>query len=107
MNSQTHNNPADEALTAAERFQQEVAEISFQELQKFFARGVMIVVDRSLDLLDVALAMHEDNAQQLQQWLDMGVVNRAQDEQAQKWVDERTKFMAVTVAPWVLVQELK
>ncbi|WP_223787616.1 DUF2288 domain-containing protein [Marinicella meishanensis] len=107
MNAETSQDPANSELTVTEQLQQEMAPISFQELQKFFARGVMIVVDRSLDLVTVAVALHEDNAQQLQQWLDMGLVNRAQDEQAQKWVDERTEFMAVTVAPWVLVQEMK
>jgi hypothetical protein len=107
MNTETPGSAADAEPSVSERLQQEMAPISFQELQKLFARGVLIVVDRSLGLLDVALAMHEDDAQQLQQWLDMGMVNRAQDEQAQKWVDERAELMAVTVAPWVLIQELK
>ena len=107
MNTETPKNAAEAELSVSERLQQEMATISFQELQKLFARGVLIVVDRSLGLLDVALAMHEDDAQQIQQWLDMGMVNRAQDEQAQKWVDERAELMAVTVAPWVLIQELK
>jgi len=107
MNEDTQNSETLDGQSVTQQLQQEMAEISFQELQKFFAKGVLIVVDRSLDLLAVAVDIHHDNAPQIQQWLDMGLVNRAHDEHAKQWVEQRTVFKAVTVAPWVLVQELK
>ncbi len=92
-------------LTPRQHFEQELAPISFQELQKFFARGMLIKVADDLDIIEVALEIHADNTAQIQNWLDGQELVRAQDEHAKAWVANRTVFNAVTVAPWVLVQE--
>lgn len=97
----------DENLTPQQRFQNELAPISFQELQKFFAKGMMIVVSQQLDMVDVAMKIHEDDVSVIQQWMDNEQLVRAHDEHAKQWVSESAELMAVTVAPWVLVQELK
>lgn len=39
---------------------QETAKIPWHDLQRFFASGKTLHVHRGLDLVDVALAMHED-----------------------------------------------
>ena len=96
----TEHNP-----TARERYEQEAARIAFVELQKHFAKGILINVDSGLDLIEVAMAMHEDNTQQIEAWMDRQQLERAHDEHARKWLAEQTEFLAVTVAPWVLVQE--
>ena len=94
----------EENLTAQQRFEQEKAQISFQELQKFFAKGLLIIVSNQLDLVDAALRLHQDDAKTIEQWIEAEQLIRAHDEHAKKWVEDRTEFMAVTVAPWVLVQ---
>jgi len=96
----TEHNPS-----ARERYEQEAAKIAFVELQKHFAKGILICVDPGLDLIEVALTMHQDDAQQIEAWMSTQQLERAHDEHAMKWLAEQTEFLAVTVAPWVLVQE--
>jgi len=97
----------EEELTAKQRFEKEVGPISFQELQKFFAKGMMIVVNAELNLVDVALKIHEDDVSVIQRWINEDKITRAHDEHAKHWVKHRSEFNAVTVAPWVLVQEMR
>lgn len=93
-------------LTPKQHFKKEMAEISFQELQKFFAKGLLIKVAKHLDMIDVATQVHADNADQIKQWMDSSDVERVHDEHAKAWIENRSVLMAVTVAPWVLVQEI-
>ena len=95
-----------ENLTTQQRFEKELARISFQELQKFFAKGMMVIVGNELSVIDVALKLHQDDKQVIDQWIKAGSIVRAHDEHAKKWVTQRAELMAVTVAPWVLVQEI-
>ncbi len=96
---------SDEGLTPKQYFEKELAEISFQELQKFFAKGMLIKVAGHLDMVDVALQIHADNTVQIKQWMDSLEVQRVEDEHAKVWVESRSLLKAVTVAPWVLVQD--
>jgi hypothetical protein len=95
-----------ENLTTQQRFEKELALISFQELQKFFAKGMMVIVGNQLSVIDVALKIHQDDKQVIDQWIKEGNIVRAHDDHAKKWVTQRAELMAVTVAPWVLVQEI-
>lgn len=101
----TENINPDKTIKA--QFAEQMAPISFQELQKFFAKGLLITVADELDLLDVAVTLHEDDTAKVQNWMDNGLIARAHDEHAKFWVDNRSMLMAVTVAPWVLVQTIE
>ncbi len=94
----------EEGLKAKQCFTNELAEISFQELQKHFAKGILIKVADQLDIIEVALQIHADNTSQIQKWMDNQDIERAHDDHAQFWIDNRSMLKAVTVAPWVLVQ---
>jgi hypothetical protein len=96
----------DEQLTTRERFESEMAQIAFRELQKHFAKGILIIVSSELDMVDVAMKLHADDTQSIQRWMDNDQLIRAHDEHAKVWLEHDTEFMAVTAAPWVLVQEL-
>lgn len=87
------------------RLNGETAKIGWGELERHFARGVVIAVASALDLIDVAVAMAEDDTAALAAWMRSGQVMRADAERAQRWVAEQPLFWAVVVAPWVLVQE--
>lgn len=96
----------EEGLSPQQHFEKELAKISFQELQKFFAKGLMIVVAKHLDMVEVALEIHADNTEQVKQWMDDQELKRADDEHAKVWVQNRSMLLAVTVAPWILVQDI-
>ncbi len=89
-----------------EKLAAESGVIAWPELQRHFARGVVVVVSPPLDLLEVAAAMAEDDAALLGGWMQSSRVLRATDEHARHWELAQADLRAVVVAPWVLVQEL-
>lgn len=84
----------------------EAGNITWQELQPHFARGVLVVVAASLDLIEVATRFAQDEQGAVQEWLDQGLVARVNDDHARHWTSTNPLMLAVVVAPWVLVQEL-
>ncbi len=82
----------------------ETGKLSWPELQRHFARGMVIVVSAELDLLEVAVKLTEDDKAQFEAWTTKNQVWRANDEDAIRWQDSNPIFWSVVVAPWVLVQ---
>ncbi len=92
----------DEELRA--RLEAETGTLTWPELERHFARGVVIRVAKGVDLIDVAEAMARDDAMRVANWLHDGAIARASSEEAQTWHACQTALRAVVVAPWVLVQ---
>lgn len=82
----------------------ETAQIHWRELQRFFASGNAIAVDPSLDLTHVAAEIAADNAAQLKEWMEAGLVDAVKDAQALQWYEADALVWAVVIKPWVLVQ---
>jgi len=82
----------------------ETSKIPWSELQRFFASGMVVQVESSMDLLDVACHIARDNKPQLDVWMSSGQVGKVSDEQASSWLEEDLTVWAVVLAPWVLVQ---
>ena len=85
----------------------ETAKIGWSELERHFARGVVVAVAPELDLVEVAFAMANDDKTALNGWLQSQQVTRASEEQALDWVARQPTFWAVVVAPWVVIQEAR
>ena len=85
----------------------ETGRIAWPELQRHFARGVVIKVESGLDLVEVALKFVKDDKTTIESWLNSGVIARANDTDAATWAEATTVFWAVVVAPWVLIQEIQ
>ncbi|WGZ93983.1 MAG: DUF2288 domain-containing protein [Candidatus Thiothrix putei] len=96
----------EEALSLRDRLNLETARIGWHELERYFAGGKVIHVDATLDLVEVATTIAEDNTHRLQQWLHAKQVAQLRDETAIGWANHHPdNLWAVVVAPWVLVQE--
>ncbi|WP_419835983.1 DUF2288 domain-containing protein [Endozoicomonas atrinae] len=87
------------------KLNQETSKIAWSELQRYFAQGVVLRVDDSLDLIDVSYQISVDNKSAVEAWVEQGVLGAVSDEQAQSWFAEDRDLWAVVVRPWVLVQE--
>src|SRR5271163_3968129 len=83
----------------------ETAQIGWPELERFFARGILLHVARDLDLVSVAEAIASDDTTQVTQWLSSGLVERIQAETAADFAARDPDLWAVVVSPWVCVQE--
>jgi len=83
----------------------ETAAITWQELQPFFARGALLWVTPGMDLVEVAMAVAEDNGAQVGQWLSEGLISKVEAPLAEDLLARDPQLWAVVVAPWVMVQE--
>jgi len=101
----TTNDTSDRDLLF-QKLNQETGKINWIELQKYFAKGVLIVVARELDLIKIAEQISEDQNKVIAPYLNSGKIYRAADEDAIRWNERNQSFWAVVVAPWVLVQEI-
>ncbi|MBS3963176.1 MAG: DUF2288 domain-containing protein [Methylomonas sp.] len=84
----------------------ETARIPWRELQRFFAAGLVISVERQLDLVDVACEFSNDNKAVVEQWLQQGRIGHVPDTQAADWFEQDAEVWAVVVKPWILVQDV-
>jgi hypothetical protein len=83
----------------------ETASITWQELQPFFARGALLLVDGAQDLIEVAQAVAQNDQEKVAAWLASGLLSKAEDSQAEDLLLRDPELWAVVVAPWVLAQE--
>lgn len=84
----------------------ETAKVTWAEIESFFANGSLIMVDKSLDLIKVAVAITNDDSAKMESWMAEKLVLNASDEMALSWHESQSLLWAVVVKPWVLVQEL-
>ena len=85
----------------------ETARIRWSELQRYFASGRTRLVDEDLDLIEVAIQKHQDNADKVQRWMGDGKIRLVSDEEALQWLEGDIEVWACVVKPWVLVQPVK
>ncbi len=84
----------------------QTGKLSWQELQRHFARGSVIIATPELDLIQVGIKIIEDDKAQIEAWLNGGQLTRATDDHARDWqaMQPHPEFWSTVVAPWVLVQ---
>lgn len=87
-------------------FHAQTARIHWHELQPHYARGAVVVVSPSLDLVEVAMQLRTDNTAQFQAWIAEGTVAGVSDEVGAEWYEANPEVWAVVVPPWVLVQAI-
>jgi len=84
----------------------QTGKLSWPELARHFARGVVVRVSAGQDLLKIAESLVGDQSDEIEQLYEQGLLRRALDDDAITWQENSTEFWAVVVAPWVLVQEI-
>jgi hypothetical protein len=71
-------------------------------------RDAVVIVDASLDLLDVGVAIASDNVTAVQNWISEQQLYKPSPEQLTDWSSNRIhRFNALIVQPYVLVQDLR
>lgn len=95
-----------DAVTLQDKLNAETGQITWKELERHFARGVLVKVAADLDLVAVAACVSSDDRDAVERWLTAGQMARASVEDASDWNARQPMFWAVVTAPWVLVQEI-
>ncbi|SFC32863.1 hypothetical protein SAMN05660443_2291 [Marinospirillum celere] len=85
----------------------ETASIGWRELEPHYARGVVVQVTESLDLVEVGFELIQDNKSQVQKWMSSSELGPVNPEEADRWHHSEASVWALVVAPWVLVQKKK
>jgi len=93
------------ALPLKTRLNLETGRITWKELGFFFARGRILQVIATMDLIEVASALANDEAQQVANWLTAHQLQVLPDATAKEWAIDDGNLWAVVVAPWVVVQQ--
>lgn len=84
----------------------ETGKLEWPELERHFARGVVVAVNPGIDLIDVALCIANDDKAAMEKWFDGGTVRRTETADAEAWVKTQPLFWVVVIAPWVVIQEI-
>ena len=67
-------------------------------------REALFVVNKSLELPPVGLAMTRDEVEYVRNWLTAGDIYQPTEEQIAVWKEEEVKFKYLIVQPYVLAQ---
>jgi hypothetical protein len=75
-------------------------------LKPHLQRDAVVVVNSQLDLLDVGVALANDDVISVQHWISEQLLHKPFAEQLSDWNQDQTKrFHALIVQPYVLIQE--
>ena len=104
------DNNLPEGLTAFDtlkvKLNAETGKLRWPELERHFARGVVIRVASELDLIEVAAHMAVDDSAAVARWRAHGQVAAPTVDEIRGWLESATQFWSVVVAPWVLIQSI-
>lgn len=75
-------------------------------LEPHVDREAVIIVEKTLDLLDVGVAIASDNVSSVQHWISEELIHKPTPQEIAHWNDNRSqRFQALIVQPFVLIQE--
>lgn len=98
----TGSDKQDELLRA--KLNLETSQLQWRELERYFAAGMVIVVNDTLDLIDVAVRIAQDDKETVAQWMAENKIARVSDDLASAWLEADIPLWTVVVKPWILVQ---
>ncbi|MEM9101403.1 MAG: DUF2288 domain-containing protein [Pseudomonadota bacterium] len=90
-----------------EKLNQETAKIDWKSLQVYFAAGKLLEVSEQLDLLEASSAVALNKVNQVQQWMNQGLIGQVSNSLAKQRFEQDLSVWAVVVKPWILIQSLK
>lgn len=94
-------------MSLREKLEAEILETNWSPVAPHFARGNVYLLDDDLDILDVAVAMAEDQVSTVKIWLDDGLLSPPTPEEATIFhkKDGEIIFNMLIIEPYVLIQK--
>jgi hypothetical protein len=88
-----------------EQFKQDLAEVPWKDLRIHLQRDSIVLVADGLSLLDVAVAVAEDDKPLVESWVSAGTLTKPTAEQIKAWEKQLDKpFKMLIVQPFILLQ---
>jgi hypothetical protein len=83
----------------------EVHRVDWKPLAPHAKRGGLVLVDSRLDLVEVAVAVAQDDTERVQTWIEAAQLLKPTGAQISAWQKEaEERFTVVIVQPYVLAQ---
>ena len=87
------------------RLQEDIASVCWQEILPHAKRDAVFVIDKRLDLLEVAEAIALDNASLVSNWIAKQLIAKPSSTQLTVWNNHpETQFTTAIVQPFVIIQ---
>ncbi len=91
-----------------ESFKRDLAEVNWRELKIHLQRDAIIVVALGLDLVEVAVAVADDDKNSVEAWLAAEELWKPTEKQLETWEqDEDRSFRMLIVQPFILIQDIQ
>ncbi len=89
------------------QLQEQLAEISWQDLQPHAKRDALILVDENLDIVEVGYAIANDDSKAVQNWISEQLIQKPTQQQLSNWNENPNQtFNTIIVQPFVLVKTI-
>ncbi len=83
-----------------------IDQAEWEWLKPHIARDTVVVVANGLELVDVGMAIADDQVSTVQHWISEQLIAKPNTDQIQRWnSNENQRFTALIVQPYVLIQE--
>lgn len=92
-------------MSLKEKLEKELLDTNWKPLAEHFARGAVYLLDKDLDIVEVGIAMAEDDVATIKRWLDDGLLYPPTPEEATAFAkNEDIYFDMLIIEPYVLIQ---
>lgn len=87
------------------QLKKDLADVDWSDLVPHAQRDVLIVVNSSLDMLEVGMAIATDQVTLVQNWIGQNLIHKPTPDQLGDWnTTPQRQFSTLIVQPFVLIQ---
>ncbi len=87
-----------------DQLEKDLGSVKWKELAPHLARDSIIIVSTSLSLAEVGVHVVQDNQEQINTWIESGLLAKPSLQQIDAWQSEDPSFICSIVQPFVLIQ---
>lgn len=113
IHSLSNNDPmpygvlGDDQTTSLEKLEKYSGIVEWSYLKPHYKNEALIFVDLSLSITEVGEALANDDADRVSLWRSTGDIITPSAPHASYWEESQTKFKALVVSPFVLIQPIQ
>lgn len=99
------NSDLEKGILLADKLKAEIGTVSWSWLRPHEKRKILFRVSQTLDLVEVALAVAEDQTAKVKSWLENEDLTQPTLRQVAKWEKSGGLFSGIIVKPYVFFKE--
>lgn len=108
INSRGSHGDAPHELPTIEQLRKHFDEAEWAWIKPHTERGIVIVVDEFLDLLQVGEAIASDRSVEVQKWINQNLLTKPTPQHIINWdANPKERFLCLVVQPYILIQDLQ